>query len=146
METKDLKQFSILLVDDDEIVMTIIYSMIKDIFGIIYKAKDGLDGLKLFKDKKPDIVLSDIYMPNMDGFEMSQAIREYSPKTPIIMASVSYEHETLLKAIDIGITNYITKPIKKDKLIDILSKSLKSDHSKSYESDTGISFFPDRSK
>ena len=124
METKDLKQFSILLVDDDEIVMTIIYSMIKDIFGIIYKAKDGLDGLKLFKDKKPDIVLSDIYMPNMDGFEMSQAIREYSPKTPIIMASVSYEHETLLKAIDIGITNYITKPIKKDKLIDILSKTL----------------------
>lgn len=123
MDIKNLKQFSILVVDDDDIVMAIISSMIRDVFGEIYKAKDGKEGIKIFKDKKPDIVLTDIYMPNSDGFKMSQLIRDYSPKTPIIIASVSYDQETLIKAIDIGITSYIVKPIKKEKLLNILSKS-----------------------
>lgn len=112
-----LNSLTVLFVEDEKELRNALEGAIGDEFAKFIVARDGDDGLKKFKKFKPDIVITDILMPILDGLEMSKEIKKMSRETPIIVLSAFSEKERLLKAIDVGIDKYLIKPIDPDELM-----------------------------
>jgi PAS domain S-box-containing protein len=89
---------------------------LKSICGKILTAENGLIGLNLYKEHLPDIVISDIGMPVMNGLEMSEKIKEINPKAQIVLTTAFDNRESFIRAIDVGISQYILKPINKSSI------------------------------
>ena len=120
MVNEVLKHVSILYVEDDDEIRPIVQRGIKRRVKELFTAVDGLDGLEKFKEFKPDIVLTDIKMPKMNGIEMSKRIKEINKDIPIIIMSAHSEADFLLESIEIGIDGYLLKPVDKDKMFEKL--------------------------
>jgi len=94
---------------------------LKDIFSIFFKnvdiAKNGKEGLLKFQERKYDIVLTDITMPEMDGIEMISNIFKIKPSQKIIVLSAHDESNKLIPLINLGIEKFILKPLEQDKLM-----------------------------
>lgn len=118
-----LKNLNVLIVEDEPCTLDLMIDVMKDEFACVISAKNGDEGLKKFKKYSPDLVISDIAMPILDGLSMAEQIKLISKNTPIIILSAHSEKERLLQAIDISIDKYIIKPIDIDELIETL-KSL----------------------
>jgi DNA-binding response OmpR family regulator len=116
----NLKNITVLFVEDEENIRKALKNAISDEFKEFILARDGNDGLKKFQKYKPDIVVTDILMPIMDGLEMSKEIKAISKDTPIVVLSAFDEKERLLQAIDIGIDKYLIKPVDAEDLMDTL--------------------------
>jgi len=112
-----LSTLTVLFVEDEQRLRNALESAIGDEFSKFIVARDGDDGFKKFKKFKPDIVITDIMMPILDGLEMAKEIKKLSKETPVIVLSAFSEKERLLKAIDVGIDKYLIKPIDPDELI-----------------------------
>ncbi|MCT7583649.1 response regulator transcription factor [Aliarcobacter butzleri] len=122
-----MKSLKVLIVEDEIKLANLIKASIKELFFKVNIAKDGIEGLKKFQSFKPDIIISDITMPNLDGLEMCQKIREES-NIPIVILSAYSEKEKLLKAIDLGINKYFIKPFDIEEFLEYLknlSKNIK---------------------
>jgi len=115
-----LSKLTVLFVEDEEDLRNALESAIGDEFAKFIVARDGDDGLKKFKKYKPDIVITDIMMPVMDGLAMAKEIKHISKQTPIVVLSAFSEKERLLEAIDVGIDKYLIKPIDPDELLKAL--------------------------
>ena len=100
-----LKNFSILYVEDDEITLELVSSILYENFKKVYIADNGEEGINLYNKHKPDIILTDLLMPVMDGLEMSAQIKEENPEQMIAIFTSFNESEHLYKAINIGIIN-----------------------------------------
>ncbi len=111
-----LKNFSLLYVEDDPDTLEIIGDLIKEKVSKLFLARNGKEGLASFKQHKPDIVLTDINMPILNGIDMSEAIKKLCPQQPVIILTAFNEVEYLKRAIDIGIDKYVAKPITNDKI------------------------------
>lgn len=107
----------VLYVEDETEAREALSKYLKRRFGKIFTAVDGLDGLNLFKEQKPDLVIVDLYMPNMDGLEMIKEIKKISPDVYVIITSAVDDVEVILKSVDIGIHKYLLKPIDPEELI-----------------------------
>ncbi|ANE35469.1 two-component system response regulator [Campylobacter iguaniorum] len=118
---KMLKNLTVLLVEDEEKIRNSMGSAMEAVFNKVILAQNGDEGLKKFKKFNPDIVITDISMPIMDGLDMASGIRNISKDTPIIVLSAFSEKEKLLKAIDVGIDKYIIKPIDMEELFEAIS-------------------------
>ncbi|MCT7538156.1 response regulator transcription factor [Aliarcobacter butzleri] len=122
-----MKSLKVLIVEDEIKLANLIKASIKELFFKVNIAKDGIEGLKKFQSFKPDIIISDITMPNFDGLEMCQKIREES-NIPIVILSAYSQKEKLLKAIDLGINKYFIKPFDIEEFLEYLknlSKNIK---------------------
>lgn len=115
-----LKQFTVMHVEDDTSVRESLMRFLKRRFDTIFTAKDGSEGLDLYLKNKPDIVITDIQMPVMDGIEMARRIKEQDKDALIIVTTAFNEKPYLEKAQDIGITEYLKKPVVKDDLMQAL--------------------------
>lgn len=120
MKNRALKDLKVLLVEDEESISRLLKEAVADSFYTFLIAKDGLEGIALFKKLKPDIVITDIMMPRMSGLEMAQELRKINPDIHIIVLSAFSEKEKLLSAIDIGINKYFLKPFDTDELLDYI--------------------------
>jgi len=99
----------ILIIDDDPQIRRLLeYSLSKEGAEII-TSEDGKDGLRNFYLHKPDLVILDVMMPNMDGWETCRNIRQLSD-VPIIMLTALGREEDIVKGLDIGVDDYISKP------------------------------------
>lgn len=121
-----LKDATILCVEDDEDIRFLIERALKRYFSEILLAENGEEGLKIYKEKKPDIIISDIQMPIMDGIEMARQIKKEAPDFPIIVTSAYNEEVHLNNAKAIGIEKYVRKPIIMKDLIRIIQETLGS--------------------
>ncbi|EIF07870.1 response regulator transcription factor [Campylobacter concisus] len=106
-----LKNLTVLLVENNSDSKKIIYDILIDNFEKVITAQNGDEGLKKFKKYNPNMVITDVFMPIIDGLDMAKCIKEISKDTPIIILSTHCEKETLLKAIDVGIDKFLIKPI-----------------------------------
>lgn len=106
-----LKNLTVLLVENNSDSKKIIYDILIDNFEKVFTAQNGDEGLKKFKKYNPNMVITDVFMPIIDGLDMAKCIKEISKDTPIIILSTHCEKETLLKAIDVGIDKFLIKPI-----------------------------------
>ena len=93
----------------------------------ISQAKNGQQGLKMVKEIKPNLILSDIVMPEMDGFEMYQNLikNNETKNIPIIFLSAKADKEAIERVKVIGNGEYIVKPVDPDILINIINKRIK---------------------
>ena len=118
-----LKHVSVLYVEDDIDISESTYEYLKEFCENIYVAYNGQEGLELYYSKKPDIIVTDIAMPIMNGLEMSEIIREKDHDTPILVNSAFSNVELFTQAINIGINDYILKPTDVDNLIESVYKN-----------------------
>jgi len=142
----DLSKLVILFVEDEDDLRDALESAIGDEFAKFITARDGDDGLKKFKKYKPDVVITDIMMPVMDGLHMAKEIKKLSKQTPVVILSAFSEKERLLGAIDAGIDKYLIKPIDPDALLQalrVLAKELLA-HNDSVELGFGYQFDKNR--
>ena len=116
-----LNNFSILYVEDEETTQELIADILASSCKEVFVASDGVEGLQLYKDKNPDIVLSDIAMPNMDGLEMSEAIKQINPEQPIALFTAFSQSSYLKKAAEIGVATYILKPLEEEQFFNSLN-------------------------
>jgi YesN/AraC family two-component response regulator len=117
-----LKKFSVLYVEDDDEIRDQLANFIKRRVGALHIASNGQEGLLAFDAHRPDIVVTDILMPVMDGLKMAEKIKAISPPTPIIVTTAFNETNFFLKAIDIGVDKYVIKPVNTDILGSVLAQ------------------------
>ncbi len=112
-----LRSISLLYVEDDAATREELAMILEPWLGKLHVASDGQAGLALFSQKLPDIVVTDIQMPKINGLEMSGKIRELVPGQPIVVVSAYNDVEYLFKAIELGIDQYVTKPVNVELLL-----------------------------
>jgi len=116
-----LQNYSILYVEDEETTRELIKEILETECKEVFVASDGQEGLSLYNEKKPDIVLSDIAMPNMDGLEMSEAIKKINPEQPIALFTAFSQSSYIKRAAEIGVATYILKPLDEEQFFNSLN-------------------------
>ncbi|EME0306357.1 response regulator transcription factor [Campylobacter jejuni] len=118
--SQECKELIILVVKDEIKTRESLINVLSERFSKVIGAQNGDEGLKKFKKFKPDLVITDIAMPIMDGLDMAREIKEISDDVPIVVLSAYSEKERLLRSIDIGIDKYLIKPVDIEELFKVL--------------------------
>lgn len=109
----------VLIVEDEKLNREILKDIFQSIYKHVYTATDGESGLNSFIDKKPDIIITDLRMQRMDGITMIEKIQELKKDQPFVIVSAHSDHEYLQKAEQLGIKNFLVKPVDCRKLLKI---------------------------
>lgn len=115
---------TILTVDDSRMMREMLLMVLKDAGFNVVQAEDGVDGLEKLGDASPDIIITDINMPRMDGYGFIQGVRqdERYRATPILVLSTESSAEKKSRAREAGATGWIVKPFQKDTLLDVIRR------------------------
>ncbi|MGP1359768.1 response regulator transcription factor [Campylobacter sp.] len=124
--SKILNNLTVLIVENESDGKKIVQEVMRDKFEKVITAQNGDEALKKFKKYNPNMVITDVSMPIMNGLDMAKYIKEISKDTPIIVFSANSEKETLLKAIDVGVDKYVLRPIDLDDFLVILENVAKN--------------------
>lgn len=114
LEQKEKKK--VLVIDDDVLLVRLIEYNLSQIGIEVRRAYNGYDGISLFRTQHPDMVILDIVLPDIDGWEVLQRIRQIS-KVPILMLTIKEKEEDVVRALDQGADDYCTKPVGMRELI-----------------------------
>ena len=112
-----MKEKKILIVDDDEQILGLLSEILEEEGFITDLASDGEEALKKLKDGRYHLVISDIRMPGIDGFEVLQKVKEKYNKTKVILMTGYTEEYDISDALILGADDYITKPFDDSKVI-----------------------------
>jgi diguanylate cyclase (GGDEF)-like protein len=119
------KTIKILYVEDEDDVREGYSRALRRVTESLFSAENGLIGLELYKEHKPDIVISDIKMPIMDGIEMTKAIKKIDEDANIVFTTAHSESAYLLEAIELHADSYLLKPVQKKSIISVVEKLTK---------------------
>lgn len=112
----------ILVVDDDEHILRSLsqYLELED-FNVV-SASSGPEALKLFEQERPDLLVLDVMMPGMDGFQVLETLRKDpdTARVPVLMLTARDQHNDILKGYQMGATSYLVKPFNLDELVDAI--------------------------
>ena len=115
----------ILLVDDAAFMRKVVKDgLSKAGYTDLHEAVDGADAVEKYNSLKPDLVLMDITMPNMDGLEALKAIRAADPNANVVMCSAMGQEAMVVEAIRLGAMDFIVKPFKPDRILQTVQKIL----------------------
>ncbi|MDD2888957.1 MAG: response regulator [Aliarcobacter sp.] len=126
MIKKFYKNIKILYVEDDEIARENGVEYLENFFEQIYEASDAIIALQLYEKHKPDIIITDIQMPKLNGLEFVKRIRQKDKNTQIIIITAFCDKDYLLKAIELGLVKYLVKPVKEKEFEEALSLCIDS--------------------
>ena len=107
---------SILVVDDDDDIRALVGELLERAGHVVIKAPDGESALKLFYSRKPDLVVLDVSMPGLDGWEVLNRIRELSD-VPVLMLTARAEELEKVRGLRAGADDYVTKPFGRQELL-----------------------------
>jgi len=116
-----LKKLSILYVEDNLETQRLIKQILELSANEVFVASDGEEGLALYQEKKPDIVLSDICMPKMDGLEMSREIKKIDSEQTIALFTAFNDADYLKQASELKIGTYMLKPFDRKQFFNSLN-------------------------
>jgi phosphoserine phosphatase RsbU/P len=123
MEKTRKIEVSVLYVEDEPVTRSTIAAILERQIATVLQAGDGRAGLEAFKVHRPEVVVTDIRMPVMSGLDMAREIKALAPRTHIIVTTAHNDTEFFLDAIDIGIDQYVLKPIDRDRLFAAINRS-----------------------
>ena len=109
--------FSILVCEDDFAIKTMISTKLKQENYSVHTVQNGQEALKLMEKQQIDLVISDIMMPEMDGYEFVQTLRETKHTLPILMITAKSQLESLEAAFKLGVDDYMVKPLRLEELV-----------------------------
>lgn len=136
-----LSSFSVLYVEDEEGIRNNIYEILKQIFNKSFVAKNANEAFNIYESNKPDLIITDIRMPNETGIELIKRIRKRDSKVRVIITSAYTDLNYMLEATELHLVKYIIKPINETKLTEALEAFLKSyDTSRIYNLQDGWLF------
>jgi DNA-binding response OmpR family regulator len=123
--------YSILYVENDESVSSMTLQYLKKHFRTIYSTDNGEEALEIYEKKKPNIIITAVKIPKINGLELSYKIRKENKNIPIIIISAYSTTEYLLKAIELRLIKYLIKPIDERKLLNAINISIQELNNKS---------------
>ncbi|MBD5353790.1 MAG: response regulator transcription factor [Bacteroides sp.] len=121
-------EYRVLLVEDEKDLAMIIADILKTQGYDVAVGKDGQDGLEKFASFRPDIVVADVMMPRLDGFEMGRRIRRVSPNVPILFLTAKNTIDDIEKGFEIGGNDYLKKPFEFRELLIRIKSLLRYHH------------------
>lgn len=119
---RPLAKLHLLVVEDDPLAREQMGLMLSRFAGRLTTAGDGAEGLETYRDQQPDIVVTDISMPHMDGLDMAAAIKKLDATVPVVLVTAHNDTEFFLRSIDIGIDGYVVKPVAAETLLGLLTR------------------------
>ncbi|MBS4059709.1 MAG: response regulator [Bacteroidetes bacterium] len=117
-------EISVLFVDDEKILRTVYSKLLGDRVENVYLAENGQQGLEIYQKYTPDLVITDIKMPLMNGLDMTVMIKKINPQARIILLSAYSESHYFIRAIDIGVKVFLLKPVENHKLFRIIDEQV----------------------
>lgn len=124
----EAKNISVLYAEDNKALRKNASKLLSRFFTNVYSAVDGQDALEQFRKYHPQIVITDLNMPNMDGLSFAQHAKHILPDTKIIIMSAFDDKDYLHKAIELGVFRFLTKPVNLSKLTDVLYQAVVQIH------------------
>jgi len=121
MNLTALKYLSILYIEDEPHIRQNAVEYLGRYCQNVYEAEDGMIGLSLYNKHKPDLIITDIKMPKLNGLDFVAKVRKEDKTTPIIITTAHSDTQYLLKAVELQLVKYLIKPITSDKLQKALS-------------------------
>lgn len=118
-----LKSLTLLLVEDEKELRSETASFLELYCTRVIQAAHGREALALMESERPDLVISDIRMPVMDGLELAYALKQRWPDTPLIFCTAFTETSYLLKGIELGVAGFVRKPPDADELLAVITKA-----------------------
>lgn len=115
-----LKSLRLLYAEDEDGIRKPMANTLSYYLKEVIEARNGEEGLSLYDEQRPDIILTDLRMPVKDGLYMVKEIRKTDKKTPILMITAHTDKEYLLSAIELKIEKYLIKPVALDELLSAL--------------------------
>lgn len=126
------ENIKVLFVEDDEIARENGIEFLENYFEQIIEAADAISASKLYEEYKPDIIITDIQMPKLNGLEFISNIRAKDKKVQVIVLSAFSDKEYLFKAIELGLVKYLVKPVNDkefEEALELCVDSIKNDSS-----------------
>ncbi len=120
------RAFNVLVVEDNKTLLMQYSLVLEDFFGSVTTAADGKIGLDVFHEGHFDLVISDHFMPEMNGIDMIQAIRSSDRKTPIMLATSADDKHILIDAINLNISHFLLKPWNNESLRSSIINSMRA--------------------
>ena len=124
MQNVQLNNLKVLYVEDEENIRHNAVEYLKRITKEVLEASDGKEAIKIWAEEKPDIIISDISMPRLNGLDMARYIRSKDTQVQIIIATAYTDTQYLMQAVELNLVKYIVKPITKEKLMGALTQSV----------------------
>lgn len=128
MEKIDYTQFKILIVDDVPLNLKVVEKMLAKYKFQLTKAADGQSAIDAIKADEPHLVLLDLMMPGIDGFEVLRQIRSGAlgnPNIPVVILSALSSNEDIARGLSLGANDYITKPIIMQRLFNVVETQIR---------------------
>ena len=123
---ESLKNLKVLIVDDISIMRKTLKDIMVEHCGIdsvnLVEACDGADAVFMYEQTRPDVVFLDITMPDMNGKEVIEKLKEIDPEPVIIMCSGSGDKMGVIECIRAGAKDYVRKPVTRERVLDALTK------------------------
>ena len=115
-------QTRVMLVDDHEIMRDGLVEVLghEEGFEVVGQATDGAEAVKVAQEVRPDVILMDVYMPNMDGIEACREIMELLPGTKVLMLTAATETDAVINAVAAGATGYLQKYTGREHLLGVM--------------------------
>ena len=120
-----MKEIFVLIVDDDEGVRNTLSAILKELRLTPVAVSDGVEAMKVINSQKIDLIITDLMMPNMDGFEFIQNSRQVNANIPIVVISGFAEVNNAVEALSLGAYNFITKPFTIREIENIIKRGLR---------------------
>lgn len=112
-----MEKINVLLVEDEETLVLIIKDTLEGQNFTIHTAANGEEGLRMFFDLRPDVLVADVMMPRMDGFEMVRRIRQTDKRTPVLFLTARSTINDVVEGFELGANDYLKKPFSIQELI-----------------------------
>ena len=114
---------TILLVDDAAIMRMMLKDiLVKSGYDVVGEAENGLKAIEKYKELKPNLVIMDITMPEMNGIQATKGIKEFDDSALVVMCSAMGQQSMVIESIQAGARDFIVKPFQRDRVLDAVQK------------------------